>query len=342
MKDTLSLKILKKLLYAGLALIIVILIGTIAYWFIGSRQYSILNCLYMTVITIATIGYKEIIDLSCKPGGRVFTIFLAFSGIGILTYVFSSFTAFAVEGELKETFRRRKMEKMIKKLKNHFIVCGIEKVGLHIVNELHTTKRPYLIIEAESMRIEKLLETLPDQLYIEGDATDDNVLLKSGIKKARGLFAAMEDDNINLVISLTAKQLNPDIRVVASCHELINVEKMKKAGADAVISPTSIGGLRMASEMIRPTAVSFLDTMLRDKYKNLRIEDITISERFIGKPISSLNLNKYHNTLLLAIKTKSGWIYKPSESYAIEPENTLILMTTPEEREEIEKYILRM
>ncbi|MCD6102280.1 MAG: two pore domain potassium channel family protein, partial [Candidatus Cloacimonetes bacterium] len=145
MKDTLSLKILKKLLYAGLALIIVVLIGTIAYWFIGSRQYSILNCLYMTVITIATIGYKEIIDLSCKPGGRVFTIFLAFSGIGILTYVFSSFTAFAVEGELKETFRRRKMEKMIKKLKNHFIVCGIEKVGLHIVNELHTTKRPYLI-----------------------------------------------------------------------------------------------------------------------------------------------------------------------------------------------------
>jgi voltage-gated potassium channel len=296
----------------------------------------------MTVITIATIGYSEVIDIAHRPGGRIFTMFLAFSGIGILTYVFSSITAFAVEGELKETFRRRKMDKMIKKLKNHFIVCRIEGVGFHITTELSETQRPFVIIETDRIKIERLLEMFPNLVYIEGDATDDNNLLKAGIERARGLFAAMGDDHKNLVISLTARQLNPEIRIVASCCEPINKGKMKKAGADAVILPTYIGGLRMASEMIRPAAVSFLDTMLRDEYKDLRIEDLPVSESFIGKPISSLNIDKYHNTLLLAIKTKSGWIYKPPESYTIKPDNTLILMTTPNERKEIENTIIRI
>ncbi|WP_340138011.1 TrkA family potassium uptake protein [Dissulfurispira thermophila] len=185
--------------------------------------------------------------------------------------------------------------------------------------------------------MEKILEIFHEKVYIEGDATDSDTLLKAGIMEAKGLFAVSGDDNQNLVISLTAKQLNPNIRVVARCHDLKNMEKMKKAGADAVVSPTFIGGLRMASEMVRPTVVSFLDIMLRDKEKNLRVEEIPVPESIIGKTIANLQLDKYPNVLLLAVRTKDNWIFNPPEDYLIKPENVLIFMSTPQERQELER-----
>ena len=336
MSNNISSEIYKKFLWAGISLVFVLVIGTVGYWFVGRGQYSLLDCLYMTVITIATIGYGEIIDMSGNPAGRGFTIFIALFGIGTLTYILSNFTAFIVEGELNETFRRRKMEKIIKKFKDHYIVCGIEGVGFHIVSELYDTKRPNVIVDIDRKKIEKILETFQERVYIEGDATDSDTLLKAGIMEAKGLFAVSGDDNQNLVISLTAKQLNPNIRVVARCHDLKNIDKVKKAGADAVVSPTFIGGLRMASEMVRPTVVSFLDIMLRDKDKNLRVEEIPVPESFVGKAIADLQLKKYPNMLLLAVRTKDDWIFNPSDDYVIKPENALIFMATPQERQEME------
>ena len=336
MSNNISSEIYKKFLWAGISLVLVLVIGTVGYWFVGRGQYSLLDCLYMTVITIATIGYGEIIDMSGNPAGRGFTIFIALFGIGTLTYILSNFTAFIVEGELNETFRRRKMEKIIKKFKDHYIVCGIEGVGFHIVSELYDTKRPHVIVDIDRKKIEKVLETFQERVYIEGDATDSDTLLKAGIMEAKGLFAVSGDDNQNLVISLTAKQLNPNIRVVARCHDLKNIDKVKKAGADAVVSPTFIGGLRMASEMVRPTVVSFLDIMLRDKDKNLRVEEIPVPESFVGKAIADLQLKKYPNMLLLAVRTKDDWIFNPSDDYVIKPENALIFMATPQERQEME------
>ena len=326
----------KKFLGAGIALLGVLLIGTMGYWFIGQRQYSLVDCFYMTFITIATIGYGEIIDMSHNPAGRIFTVFVAISGIGVATYILTNLTAFMVEGEMTETFRRRKMEKSIKTLRRHYIVCGVEGVGFHVLNELSETKRPHVIVDIDRERIDKTLETFHEELFIQGDATDSDTLLASGIKEAAGLFAVTGDDNMNLVISLTAKQLNPQIKVVARCRDLKNVEKMKKAGADAVVSPTFIGGLRMASEMVRSTAVSFLDTMLRDKEKNLRVEEMIVSESLAGRPISALNLREYPNILLLAVKTEGDWIYNPSADYTMKLWDTLIFMTTPEERDKLE------
>ncbi|MCL4457601.1 MAG: potassium channel protein [Nitrospirae bacterium] len=337
MADNLISEIYKKFFWVGIALLDILLIGTVGYWFVGEGKYSMLDCLYMTVITIATIGYGEIVDMSNKPAGRIFTMILSFSGIGILTYILSSLTAFVVEGELNETFRRRKMEKMIKKFREHYIICGIEGVGFHIVKELHETQRPHVIVDIDRKKIEKILETFKERVYIEGDATDSDTLLKAGIMEAKGLFAVSGDDNQNLVISLTAKQINPNVRVVARCHDLKNIEKMKKAGADAVVSPTFIGGLRMASEMVRPAVVSFLDTMLRDKQKNLRIEEVLIPDSFAGKSIADLNLKKYHGVLLMAVKTKDDWAYNPPDDYMLKPEDALIFMTTPEERFILEK-----
>lgn len=332
-------QIYKKFIWSSLIFLAILFIGTMGYWLIAGKEYSLLDCLYMTMITISTIGYAEIIPLSGHAAGRIFTMFIALSGIGILTYFLSNFTAFVVEGQIKETFRRNKMVKIARKMKDHFIVCGIGRVGHHIVDELRATKRPCIIVEVDKNKIEKNLEVLHDQVILEGDGTDNNTLLIAGITKAAGLFAVTGDDNRNLVISLTAKQLNPKVKVVASCKELNNIEKVRKAGADAVISPTHIGALRMASEMLRPTVVSFLDTMLRDKDKNFRVEEITLPDVYVGRTISTLNLKNYPHTLLLAIKTKEDWIYNPSADYTIKPENALIVMTTPEERMKLEDYV---
>lgn len=337
MSNNIHTQIHKKFILAGISLVTILLIGTAGYWFIGGKQYSLLDCLYMTTITISTIGYREVIDLSGNPAGRIFTIFIALSGIGVLFYIITNFTAFVVEGELKDTFWRKKMEKMAKNFNDHYIVCGIGNVGVHIVNELFDTKRPYVLVDIDKNSIDKLSESLRGQAFIETDATHESGLLKAGIKKAKGLFAVTGDDVHNLVICLTAKQLNPDVKIVARCNETENIEKMKKVGADSIVSPSFIGGLRMASEMIRPAVVSFLDKMLRDKEKNLRIEEITVPDSFIGKPISALNLNKYQHLLLLAIKTKDDLIHNPPDDYIIKSGNILIFMCTPEERLELKE-----
>jgi len=341
MKGYVTSKLLKKFLFAGSALLIVIFGSTAVYWFIAGDNYSMMDCLYMTVITISTIGYSEIIDLSGHNFGRIFTMIIAFTGVGILTYVLSTITAFTVEGELKATFRRRKMEKKIERLKNHYIVCGVGQVGLHIINELYATGRNSVVIAQNEEQISRLSERFPGQVYIEGDPIEDTVLKKAEIEKAIGLFAAMDDDNKNLIISLSARQMNPNIKVVASCHNNMNAEKMKTAGANAVVSPTLIGGLRMASEMIRPTVVTFLDTMLRDTNKNLRIEEIPLPDSFEGKQLKNLNLKQFKDTLLLAVHTKIGWIYNPNETYTAVKGTSLIIMTTPQERLSIEKYLLK-
>lgn len=329
----------KKFIVTAILLLIVITIGTFGYWLISDRQSPLIDCVYMTFITVSTIGYGEIINLSGNAAGRIFTIFIAFLGIGISAYLLSNFTAFIVEGELKETFWRKKMEKRVNTFKNHYIVCGIEGVGLYVVKELFETKRLQVIVDVDKEKIEKILEAFPEIAFIVGDATDDNILLKTGIKNAGGLFAVTGDDNNNLVISLTAKQLNPDARVVARCSQVNHIEKLKKAGADAVVSPTFIGGLRMASEMVRPAVVSFLDVMLRDKEKNLRIEEVVVPSSFSGKPIAALNLKKNRDLLLLAVKAREEWIYNPPDDYILSAHSVLIFLGAPEERQKLEKML---
>jgi voltage-gated potassium channel len=323
-------------MYAGIALATIAVFGTVGYWFVGSGKYSLVDCLYMTFITVTTIGYGEIIDMSGNPWGRIFTMFVAFSGIGVLTFMFSNVTAFIVAGEMTDAFRRRKMEKIISGLSQHYIVCGVGDVGLRVMEELAETKRSFMIIDNNKMKIEKARETFEDCPFLEGDATDDDLLYTAMIKEAKGLFAITGDDNKNLVICLTAKQLNPKLRVVARCHDLKNAGKIKKAGADAVVSPTFIGGLRMASEMVRSTVVSFLDTMLRDREKNLRVEEIVIPDSLSGKSLSALNLIEYPNILLMAVKTGKDWVYNPPSGYVLKSQDILVFMATPEELKKLE------
>lgn len=331
--------IYRKFIIAGMALLVILITGTSGYHIISGGNSSFIDCLYMTFITITTIGFGEIVNLSASPGGRLFTMFIAFSGIGVLSYIITNVTAYVVEGELKESFRRRKMEKKAMHFKDHYILCGIGRVGYHIAGELLATKRPFLVVDSDRKNLEMFLEAYPDQIFIEKDATDNAALLMAGVQRAKGLFAVTGDDNQNLVISLTAKDLNPSIKVIARCNDIKHSEKIKKAGADAVVSPNFIGGLRMASEMIRPSVVSFLDTMLRDKSKSLRIEEIKVPVSLSGRPLSSLHLRKNHDALLLAVKTGTDWVYNPSDDHSLKTDDSLVFMATPGEREKIEKSI---
>lgn len=327
----------KKFVWAGGLLVLVLLVGTFGYWFIGAGDYPVIDCLYMTVITISTIGYGEVIDVSGHPAGRVFTMFVAICGIGILTYVLTNLTAFVVEGNVKETFRRNKMEKQARRMEGHYIVCGISGVGMHIISELRSTARECIIIENEASKAQAYIADHADAVVLEGDATDNAMLRKAGIDRARGLFAVTGDDNQNLVIALSTKQLNPNVKVVAGCQDLNHVEKVKRAGADSVISPTYIGGLRMASEMLRPTVVSFLDIMMRDTARNLRVEEVALNAAFARKKVADLHLRRFPNTLLLAIKSPEDWVYNPPADYELDAHATLIVMTTPEERRKLEE-----
>jgi voltage-gated potassium channel len=334
-----DLKPYRKLIWSGLILLLILIIGTLGYWIIGYKQYSIIDSLYMTVITVTTIGFTEVFDFSNNPTARIFTMVIAISGIGVVAYAATNFTVLLVEGRLTDSLKRRRMENKAKNSKDHFIICGAGTTGVHIMDELIATERSLVIVDPDSPKLEKLSHKNKKIVYIEGNPTDNETLLKAGIIHARGLFAASGDDNLNLVISLTAKQLNPRLRVVTECQEISNDSKMRKVGADSIVSPSYIGGLRMASEMIRPTVVSFLDIMLRDKDKNLRVEEIPIPDYFAAKNLTEIGIRALSHSLLLAIKRKTEWIYNPSDSYVIKSNDILVFMTTPEGRFELEERL---
>lgn len=324
---------LKKRLYqTGLAVLIVLSIGTFGYYFITDFNYDIFTCFYMTVLTVTTIGFDEIINLKDYELGRPFTVFIAFSGIGVLTYFVSIVSAVIIDGHYRELYKKRKMDKIIDKCTNHFIICGIGRHSIHLIDELIETERESVCIDLNPDEIKKMVKIYPEQKYVEGDATHNDILKKAGIEKATGLFATTNDDNINLVITLLARRLNLNIRIISLCINHDNKEKIMLAGADNVVSPNYIGGLRMANLMLRPVVSNFLDLILRDKYKNLRFEQIDLKEIHKGKKLGELKLGEFKETLVISLKSNDELIFNPPDSIEIKNGDSIMIITTPKER----------
>jgi voltage-gated potassium channel len=325
----------KKLRNIAMVVVVVILIGTVGFKIIGGKDKSFLDALYMTAITITTVGYGDVIGLDDKPFGKLFTIVYVFIGAGTIAYLFTTLAAYVIEGEMKKVFRRRKMEKHIAKMKDHYIVCGIGMVGLYITHELFLTKRPVVAIDVDENKLDLFKANNLNIDLIVGDATENEILWKAMIEHAKGLFATTDSDNDNIVISLTARQLNPALRIISRCNDTKNVDKVKRAGADAVVALNYIGGLRMASEMIRPHVTSFLDMMLRDKDSPMRVEEIHIPAHspYIGKPVKDIDFKGIGNMLLIsARKTNGEWIYNPYPDTIVEKGMSMIIIATPEEK----------
>lgn len=335
--DTIAQRAYQRFAAPALALVGVHLVGMIGYKIIGGAQVSWLDCLYMTFITVATIGFGEIVDLAHSPGGRVFTMFIALIGIGVTTYLISILTAFILEGDMNQAIRRRRMQKSIAALRQHYIICGIGRVGTNVAHELEVTGRHYVVIESDKGAIERYLEKYPDALWAHADSSEDSALAEAGIEHCAGVFAVTGDDSKNLVITLSAKLLNPAARVVARCHEVNYIDKIRKVGADAIVSPDFTGGMRIVSSMIRPQVVSFLDEMLRAD-NALRVEEVRVPEQFGANTIGGLRLNR-RDFILLAVRAQDKWEFNPADNFFIAPGNTLVVMTTPEGRKSLERSL---
>lgn len=326
----------RKLINILAIITLVITIGTVGFKIIGGKDKSVLDALYMTAITITTVGYGDVIGLDDKPFGKLFTIIFVFIGAGTIAYLFTVLAAYIIEGELRKVFRRRKMEKHISKMKGHYIVCGIGMVGLYVVHELFLTKKSLVAIDIDEHKLELFKANNLEVDLIVGDATENEILWKAMIEHAKGLFATTDSDNDNIVISLTARQLNPSLRIVSRCTDAKNIDKIRRAGADEVVALNFIGGLRMASEMIRPHVTKFLDMMLRDKYSPMRVEEIHIPAHspYIGKPVKEIVIKGIGNLLVIAArKTNNEWIYNPYPDTVIEKGMSMIIISTPEEKE---------
>lgn len=331
-----------RLLYIALGgLVAVHILGTVGYMLLTEGMYSWFDCFYMTFITVATIGYGEIIDMSSNQPARVLTVVIGILGAGNLSMLFSVVTVALLETDLNGNLRRKRMEKTIRKLNGHYILCGFGRVGRNIAHELEATHRHFVALDEDCQKLDEFKEKSPGFLYLHGDASDDDVLLAANIADARGVFAVTGDDSRNLMIVITAKQLKPEVRVVARCHETRNIEKMKKAGADAIVSPDFTGGMRIASAMIRPHVVSFLDEMLKSE-KNLRVEEVPVPAGFIPKPIDKLRLRSANYVLLAARERNGDWRFNPEPDYLIKPGFTLIAMANPQGRQEIETALIEM
>lgn len=322
---------IKRLVFALILLAIVIISGTAGYVLI--ERWSVLDSLYMTVITIASVGYMEVNPLS--PNGRVFTIFLIIFGMGVLLFGISTFTAFLVEGELSEILRRRKMEKIIAGLKEHYIVCGMGRIGRHIIDELHKTRRPCVAIDKNEEECRRLSEE--KRLFIKGDATSSAVLKSANITHAKGVFCSLPTDAENLLLILTARGINPALKIIARAEEDESEEKMRRAGADGVVLPKFIGGLRMTSAMVRPEAVTFLDKMLKDQEEVYRVEDIFVDAGsvFAGKTLKTSGLMERKGFSVVAVRKGDRYIFNPSCDERIETGDAVILIGESESIREV-------
>lgn len=325
-----------------IVLALIIVIGTIGFKIIGGDDTSMLDALYMTAMTITTVGYADVIGLDNHPLGKLFAIVFMIAGTGTVLYLLTTFAAFMIGGELKKALRRRTMEKRIAKMHDHFIVCGIGMVGLYVVHELVITKVPLIAIDLDEEKMEFLKAHELNVDLLVGDATENEVLWDAMIEHAKGLFATTNSDNDNIVIALTAKQMNPSLRVVCRCNDTKNIDKIRRAGADAVVALNYIGGIRMASEMVRPTVTSFIDKMLRDKEAPLRVEEINIPAHspYIGRPVGDIDFRGIGNILVVAARTSDlEWIYNPYPGTIVEKDMSFIILATKQERELLQALV---
>ncbi len=296
----------------------------------------------MVLITITTVGYAEILPVAQADGGRLFSMALLISGIGVSVYFLSALTAFVVEGDLGEVLWRRKMHKRLSKLRDHYIVCGVGQTGRHVVEELLLAGRQVVVIEREQKHLERLTASHGDRfLGVVGDATEDGVLKDAGVEHAVGLVTTLQLDQDNLFVALSARQLCPTLRIVSRANADRSASKLRQAGADSVISPTHIGGRRMAHELLRPNVVGFLDFISRDVERNLGIEEVPIGagSPLVGVRLSDSKIREVSSALVLAVVEGDTQTYNPPADFGFEQGMTLIVLGEREQLERLNRYV---
>lgn len=326
------------------ALLTIFVVGTVGYYVIGNGEYPLVTCAYMTVITLTTVGYGEIIPVAGNQEAELFTIILILFGIGTFLYFVSSLTAFVIEGELIDLLWRKKLDKKINKMQEHFIVAGVGNTGSHVLHEIAASNRDCVIIDRDLEGIYRLFdETDIEVPFIEGDATDDEILIRAGIERAAGVVFSLGNDRDNLFATISARRLNPKACIVTRGEDPRSEQKFVMAGATSVIYTNVLGGMRMAAEVLRPEVTTFLDLMMVDQEHYRMVEELPVpsSSPLVGKQIRDLGLRECCDALIIAVWDQEiqEYQFNPGPEYVIPADSKLIVLTLIEDVPTIERLI---
>jgi len=315
----------------------IIIIGTLGYMII--EGWSFVDAFYMAVITVSTVGYKEVHEVD--TAGRIFTVFFVLSGVGFTLYVAGAIVQFMVEGRIRIIMGRRRLDKKIEQLKDHYIICGYGRIGRVLCRNLIKRKPMGIVV------IENDPESIPvmeqdGMLYVSGNATDETNLLKAGIKKAKCLVAALSTDVDNVFLVLTARQLSPDLNIIARASLNESKSKLKAAGASSVESPYEIGARNMAQRILRPTVTDFLDLAFAHKRKDIQMEEIPVnaSSELANVMLKDSGIRQRFNLIIIAIKKSDGsMVFNPSFESIIMPDDTVIAVGEDDNLQQLEKIL---
>lgn len=324
---------LRKILQWGAGLLAIILLGSVGYvWIEG---WNFFDGLYMTVITLTTVGFGEVHPLTKL--GRAYTLVLLLAGMGVMLYVVSSLARVVVEGEIREALGKRKLAKGIRKLEDHYIICGFGRIGEIIARQLKEQELPLAVVENNPEQISRLEEA--GYYFVAGDATREEVLLEAGIERAKGLVAVVSSDVGNVYITLTARSLNPKLFIVARAEDQGSQQKLLRAGADKAEIPHELGGRKMAHTILRPTVVTFMDLAMHEGVE-WSMEEITVgpTSSLSGMALKDSGLRQQFDLIVIAIKRAAGeMLFGPTPETQILGGDTLIVLGLRKNLEALEE-----
>lgn len=308
----------------------VFLYGTLGLYILGDGKWSLIDTAFFTTITLTTVGYGDTLNVESSPIFMAFTMSLMWVGLLVTLYAVSSITAFLIEQYLGKFFKERKMLTKIAALQDHYIICGAGSTGVHVIEEFHGTNRPFVVVDADRERLEHLAHRFDGMLWIAQDALEEETLLLAGIERAAGVVCALHDDSQNMLLTVVcATEGNHKLRIISKCIDHDLIDKFKRAGATGVVSPNFIGGLRIASEMVRPHVVNFLDKMLRQAGA-ARVEECIVTENgeLAGKSLRNSKIVERTGLRVVAISSDGGQSYdfNPSPEYVLQPDNVCIII----------------
>ena len=317
-----------KILLALSLVISALLIGVLGYHFLA--EYSWLDALYMTIITVTTVGFMEVQPLDAQS--RIFTIFLIISSVFIFAFAISVITEYILSRNSLQTLKLKKVKNMINSLDNHVILCGYGRNGMQAAVRLRSYKKPFVVIERNRELIEKYEDEV---LFLEGDANEDEVLNEAGIKKAQCLISALPDDAANLMVVLSARQLNKSLYIISRASQVSSQKKLELAGADKVIMPDKIGGDHMASLVVIPNLITFMDKLSTEGEHTTNLEEVAIEEFYEKMECNSLRdldlRRKTGCTIIGYIAPDGRYIINPEADLPLEPKSRVIVLGRPEQ-----------
>lgn len=321
-----------KIILLASTIIVFILIAITGYMVL--LDLSFIDALYMTIITISTVGYQEVAPMT--NAAKVFSIVVIITSVGTVGYMISAIFRFFSEGLVKETWKVKKMEKEIEQLSNHFILCGAGETGLHIIKEFKRQKVPFVVIDNNQSITDELREE--NILVIKDDATYEDVLEKANIHKAKGLIAALSKDADNVFVVLTAREMNKHLHIIARAHEENAYKKLKRAGADNTVSPNEIGGKKIAAMMVNPSLSRFMDTIIDTGKISISLEEVEIgaSSSLCEQTLKEAKISEKTGLMILAIRKEDNneFLFNPRASEPLKPKDKMIVVG---EKEQIDK-----